>query len=370
MKLDQLHLCFVGNMLGRNPKFVTTQGQIVADLFAEERYTVTCVSSKINRAARLFEIIRTLINGRKKFDVVLLEVYSGMNFIVAILASCLCGAFDLPLIMVLHGGNLPEFIRKYPKWTKFALSRADSIVAPSTYLSKQLRNWNFDVEVIPNVIDISQYQFRERKNVLPKLLWMRSFHPIYNPEMAIKVLQRLCQRGQDATLTMAGNDKGMEESLKLMTVEMGLSNRIRFAGFLDPDQKFTEFEVADIYLNTNRIDNMPVSVIEARAFGLPVVATDVGGLPHLIEHMENGMIGPTEDFESMVKNVEMLLDNPSLAQKISRRGRKLAEQSAWSKVRLHWEKLILEVVENKDVKIRKDRFFENGLSSKNLESKL
>ena len=83
---------------------------------------------------------------------------------------------------------------------------------------------------------------------------------------------------------MAGKDKGLEENLRKMAEEMNLSDKIRFVGFLDSEEKLKEFADADIYINTNRIDNMPVSVLEARAFGLPVVSTDVGGLPHLIEH--------------------------------------------------------------------------------------
>ena len=127
-----------------------------------------------------------------------------MNFIVANAVGSLCRLFNLPLIMVLHGGNLPEFIKKYPRWTKFALNRADALVAPSSFLAEQIGNWGYEIEVIPNVVDINLYKFRERSKISPKLIWMRSFHPIYNPEMAIKVLQRLCQRGQECDFNDGG----------------------------------------------------------------------------------------------------------------------------------------------------------------------
>jgi glycosyltransferase involved in cell wall biosynthesis len=245
--------------------------------------------------------------------------------------------------MVLHGGNLPKFIEKYPGWTKFALDKADVLVAPSLFLADQIGKFNYRIKVISNVVDIDIYKYRERSKISPKLFWMRSFHPVYNPEMAIKVLQRLRQRGHQATLTMAGKDKGLEKSLKQKVNELGLSENIRFAGFLNPSEKIKEFTKADIYLNTNRIDNMPVSVVEARALGLPVISTNVGGLPYLIDHKENGLIVPDEDFESMVKCIELLLDDPKLTQKISKNGRKLAEEAAWMKIRVEWEDLILQV---------------------------
>lgn len=370
MNVKQLNLCFVGNMLGKNPGYITTQGQIVADLFAEDGCKVTCVSSKINKVSRLSEIIRTLIWNRRKFDIVLLEVYSGMNFIVANVVGLFCKLFKLPLIMVLHGGNLPQFIKKYPRWTKFAFNQADALVAPSSFLAEQIGKNDYKVQVISNVIDIGKYQFRERSKISPKLLWMRSFHPIYNPEMAIKVLKRLCQRGQDATLTMAGKDKGLESGLKKMAEDLGLSDRIRFVGFLDEEQKLKEFAEADVYINTNRIDNMPVSVVEARALGLPVVSTDVGGLPYLIEHKENGLLVPDDDFNSMVKSVESLIDHPELTQKISINGRKLAENAAWSKVQREWENLILKTIENKFAVRNKPGRYEGKMVSKEIGNKI
>lgn len=371
MKLKQMHLCFVGNMLGRNSQYITTQGQIVADLFAAEGFAVTCVSSKINRAARLEEIVRTLIKNRRRFGVVLLEVYSGMNFVVANTVAALCGNFNLPLIMVLHGGNLPSFIEEHPKWTAFALNRAAALVAPSVFLAKQLEKWNFEVQIIPNVIDLNLYKFRERSRIAPKLIWMRSFHPIYNPRMAVNALQQLHRKGiQNATLTMAGRDKGMEADVRKMAETMNLSGSIRFAGFLDVEEKRREFAAADVYINTNRIDNMPVSVLEARAFGLPVVATAVGGLPHLIEHGEDGLLVADGDSEAMAQNIESLLADADLTRRISRNGRKLAENSAWSKVRGQWEKLILHVVKNKSMRPHREFLAGGELSAGKLESKL
>lgn len=357
MNLKQKHLCFVGNMLGRNADYITTQGQIVADLFAVEGYQITCVSSKINRTARLAEIILTLIKDHRKFDVVLLEVYSGLYFIIASVAGLLCKIFRLPLIMILHGGNLPAFTKKHPFWTKKILNQADHLVAPSTFLAEKIGDSGYEIQVISNVVDIDSYIYRERSNISPRLIWMRSFHPIYNPEMAIKVLAKLRQSEPDATLTMAGNDKGLEDEVKTLAEKLGLSGAVRFTGFLDLEKKIKEFSAADIYINTNRIDNMPVSVVEARALGLPVIATNVGGLPYLIENGKNGFLVANNDVDAMVESIKMLLDNPELTRKISRNGRALAENSAWTTVRSEWEKLIDEVLAEKSLESSDSRKF-------------
>ena len=335
-----LRLCFVGHMLGRNPGHVTTQGQIVADMFSADGYQVTSVSSQLNRILRLLEIVVTLVRGFRRYDVVVLETFSGLSFVMADVVSLLCKLLKLPLVMFLHGGNLPTFARQHPRRVRRALRRADSLVAPSEFIAASFRELGYDVVVIPNAIEIDNYPFRERRSVRPKLVWMRSFHDIYNPFLAVRVLAGLRQIWPDATLTMAGSDKGLRPAVEKLVGELELSDSVRFVGFLDHEGKLDELARADIYINTNRIDNMPVSVIEARALGLPVVATEVGGLPYLIRNGENGMLVPDDDCQSMIAAVKELVENPKLANRLSRLGRAAAETSDWSQLRLKWEALL------------------------------
>lgn len=331
-------------MVGRNAGYITTQGQITADLFASDGFDVACVSSKLNRVTRLLEIIVTLIANSRRFDIVSLEVYGGMGFFIADISSLLCKAVGLPLVMVLHGGGLPELAEKRPRWIKRVLSRADRLVAPSPFLAGEMSRRGFEVQVIPNVIDLDAYPFRKRSKLLPHLMWMRSFHPTYNPEMAVNVLAELRKTAPEATLTMAGVDKGLLPKIKSLVEEMNLSDAVSFPGFLGADEKKKLFQNASIFLNTNRIDNMPVAVVEARAFGLPVVATNVGGLPMLISNGENGLLVENENVRQMVDAVKLLLNDSDLAQKLSANGRMLAERSAWTAVRARWEEVFADVL--------------------------
>jgi L-malate glycosyltransferase len=275
----------------------------------------------------------------------LLEVYSGKYFIIADVVSRVCNILGLHLIMILHGGGLPTFVRAFPNWTRRTLRRAQSLVAPSGFIAHEIGLHGFTVRVIPNVINLHEYTYCERSKIFPKLLWMRSFHAIYNPEMAIKVLARLRMIQPQATLTLAGKDKGLEDNLKMLSKQLGVDSAVRFVGFLDMKAKLEEMSDADIYLNTNRVDNMPVSVIEARAMGLPVVATNVGGLPFVIEHGIDGLLVKDNDVEGMVTEIVRLLSDPELARQISTNGRIVAEQSGWDAVRPEWEDLISEILD-------------------------
>ncbi|MGD9629033.1 MAG: glycosyltransferase family 4 protein [Pyrinomonadaceae bacterium] len=273
----------------------------------------------------------------------IIEAYSGPAFILADAATFLAKIFNIPSILVLHGGNLPEFTERYPGWVRRVLGRARILVAPSNFLAEKLSVFGIRSRIIPNVIDLSKYEYRTRVEVSPKLLWMRAFHEIYNPRMAIEVFDSLRKKYPDASLVMAGVDKGLEAEIKKMAADLGLSEAIRFPGFLDHQAKIREFSHADIFLNTNHIDNMPVAVLEACAMGLPVVVTSVGGIPYLLQNGRTGLLVPDDDVEAMVGAIASLLENSDLARDLSVNGRELADRSSWENVRPQWEELFDEI---------------------------
>jgi glycosyltransferase involved in cell wall biosynthesis len=157
--------------------------------------------------------------------------------------------------------------------------------------------------------------------------------------MAIEVVAGLRDSGYDARLVMAGQDKGLQAEAARYAGSLGLGDAIRFPGFLDMAGKAREGSAADIFINTNRVDNMPVAVVEACAMGLPVVATDVGGLGHLLTEGQDGLLVPDGDVMAMVSAVRRLLEDPDLAERLSIHGRQLAERSSWAQVRAQWEAL-------------------------------
>jgi L-malate glycosyltransferase len=336
-------LGFVGPMLGQNPGWVTSQGEILAQLFSEAGYTVRLTSRIPERLPRLADTLRTLFGWRREVDVLIHMVFSGTSFAVTDAASLLGRRLGLPQLFVLHGGNLPRFAARYPGWTARVLGRAERLAAPSGYLAHAMQSRGHTVRVIPNVLALAQYPYRPRAALRPRLLWMRTFHPVYHPELAVETLARVAASHPEARLTMAGQDKGQLAATRALAAAHGLQERVRFAGFLDLAGKQREFAQHDIFLNTNRVDNMPVSVLEAAAFGLPVVATAVGGIPFLLTHAETGLLVAPEDAAAMATAVTRLLHDPELAARLGRNGRLLAESCAWERVKSQWEALFAEL---------------------------
>jgi glycosyltransferase involved in cell wall biosynthesis len=331
-------------MLGQHNGYSPIMGEILAGLFAQNGYSVVITSRCLNRGFRLLDIARTIVSKRQSIDIQVLQVYSGLSFIAEDLASWLGQRLGQKIIMHIHGGAMPEFMAHYPNWTRRVLRRADAIVVPSPFLARALALYGFQSHIVPNVLTLSEYPYRRRRNLTPRLFWMRAFHPIYNPEMAIRVLACVRQVFPDATLVMAGQDKGMQKEIEELANKCGVASAVRFPGFLDAKSKIREGEAADIFLNTNHIDNTPVSVLEACAMGLPVVATKVGGIGDLLTDGETGMLVADDDDEAMAQAVVNLLLNPDLAERLSVNGRRLAEKSAWERVRPQWESLFAQVM--------------------------
>lgn len=336
---DNPRILFVGPMLGRNPGWVTTQGEVLADLFEDAGWAVRETSRIPSRPVRLADTISCLLRWRNSVDLVLLSVFSGPAFVMADVTSSLARMLGLPVVMVLHGGDLPAFGDRHPGWVTRVLKRAIQVVAPSEFLARGAWLGQIHPTVIPNVAGIEEIQFRVREKARPDLLWMRTFHELYNPSMAVRAVGHLIDEGHEVRVTMAGQEKGLLADTRSLVSEMGLTDRFGFPGFLDAQGKAAAFGTHDIYLHTNKVDNTPVSVIEAAAAGMLIVATEVGGIPDLLEHERTALIVPDDDDAAMAAAVARFLTEPELAAAVSQNARAMALRFSWDEVRPLWSEM-------------------------------
>ena len=318
----------------------SSQGHAVAEGLRSAGHDVVAVSYKRARAARLADVVQTLRREAGSLDVLVVQVYTGKSFVVEDLTSRIAKAYRVPMVFHLHGGNMPRFMEQFPRWSRRVLGRAGKLIAPSTYLQREVGRAGLDVDVIPNVIDIERNPWRARNPLKPKLLWIRAFHDAYNPGLAVRTLALVRQVFAAATLTMAGEDLGLRGATERLAREHDVEDAVLFTGFLEGAAKDGAFASHDILLNTNRIDNTPVSVIEAMASGLPVVAADIGGIADLVDHEHTGLLAPDDDARAMADAVIRLLRDRALADHVTRSARATAEQFQWSRVEPLWEDVL------------------------------
>jgi glycosyltransferase involved in cell wall biosynthesis len=332
-------IAIAGPMVGRTPGFTTTQGEYLTDLLRESGYDVVSTSTQVSRVRRLVDTLRTLRRELPRVDALIVETYSGPSFVVEDSASRLAARTRTPVIFHLHGGGMPRFARRFRGWTCSVLRRATAIVAPSKYLARELEPIVGPIDVIPNVIELDSYPRRLRRSVRPRLLWMRAFHEVYNPVMAIEVLKCVQEVCPDATLVMAGQSKGSLTEVVAAIRRLGLEDAVELPGFLDMRGKADAASRCDVFINTTHVDNAPVGVVEMCAFGLPVVSTSVGGVPDLLDHGQTALLVPDGDVRAMSDAIVRLVHEPALAERLSSTGPELAARFSWPLVRPMWESL-------------------------------
>ena len=116
-------------------------------------------------------------------------------------------------------------------------------------------------------------------------------------------------------------------------------------GAVAPTEMGRWYDEADVYLNASDIDNMPNSIIEAFACGLPVVTSRAGGIPYVVEHERNGLLVDCGDHEGLAAGALRLLDDPALAQRLIAEGlRDVDQRYTWSAVSGQWAELYRRLV--------------------------
>ncbi|MFV8226672.1 glycosyltransferase family 4 protein [Christiangramia aquimixticola] len=328
----------IGNKLQRKGYSPTLVDWLPKKL-KKEGIDIRGISDIGNKTGRLFHIIWDVI-GSKRCTYLLIDTYSTSNFWFAVLTGLVARIKNQKYIFVFHGGNLPLRLDKSSDFVMNLFRDAHTIVIPSAYLVQETKKYNWRNTVyIPNSIELKDYSFKLRKKVKPRLLWVRSFAEVYNPTLALNCLKILLQTYPNAELCMVGPEKdGSLEKMKELAKESSLP--VKFTGKFSKDEWRSLSRDYDIFLNTTNVDNTPVSVIEAMALGLPVVSTNVGGIPYLLDNGKTGIMVRPDDPGEMVNGIVQLLENSDLAEIISKNARLKVENFDWEKVKSLWLDLL------------------------------
>ncbi len=334
------NLLYIGNNLTRKTKYYSSM-ELLCQQLKKEGYNLRITSNKVNKFLRLLDMSWTLIKNRNKIDFVLIDTFSTSNFYYAFLTSQLSRIFKLKYILILRGGNLPMRLDHSKTMSNRMFNHSYKNIAPSHYLKFEFEKRGYQVSYIPNILNIDQYTFIKRDRLEPSLLFVRAFHKTYNPEMAIHVLNQLKLNYPKAKLCMIGPSKDDTlERVKKLAVDFRIDKDVEFTGVMSKTEWHKKSEDFDIFINTTNFDNTPVSVMEAMALGLPVVSTNVGGLPYLIDHDQDGILVNKNDVEDMNRQIQFLLNEPKEVERITKKARVKVEQFDWDVVRLKWIEIL------------------------------
>lgn len=320
--------------------------ELLAEKLSQHGWQVTTTSSHDNRLVRILDMLKVTWQSRKAYDVASIDVFSGPSFLWAEAVSRLLRRLNKPFVLILRGGNLPEFSRKRHRRVKMLLQSASFVTTPSHYVASELSWARSDISVLPNAIDVEKYPFHCRKSPNPRFAWLRAFHSIYNPTIAAETVALLVEDFPEIQLTMFGPDKkdGSLQTLIDHIRETSISSHISIVGAIPKSEVPNRLAQHDIFLNTTTAESFGVAVMEAAALGMCIVTTNVGELPYIWAHEHDALLVPSSDPQAMADAVRRILTEPELAERLSRNARAKAEQFDWSNILPQWESLLTDVI--------------------------
>jgi L-malate glycosyltransferase len=276
-----------------------------------------------------------LLRELRRADIVHIFSASYWSFLLAPLPAILVARL-LGRVTVLnyHSGEAPDHLRRSALARHVIRHWVDQVVVPSTFLRDVFASFEIAARVVPNTMDVRQFAYRVREPLRPRLLCTRNLEPIYNVACVVRAFARVQQRYPEATLTVVGS--GSQEQM-LRDLACGLNvQHVTFAGRVSPADIGRYYDEADVYVQTPWIDNMPLSVLEAFASGLPVVSTDVGGVPALLHPGVHGLLAPANDDEAIAAHVSTLVESPSYARELAAAAYESCAAYQWPLVRDGW----------------------------------
>jgi glycosyltransferase involved in cell wall biosynthesis len=302
------------------------------------KYVRTVVTSILYVASLLVKLPR--------FDVVQVFSASNLSFLISPApAVVIAKLFGKPVILNYHSGQAEEHLKNYPRTAIPIMRLADRVVVPSGFLVDVFAKFGLRAEAIFNTVDFSRFKYRRRDSLRPVLFANRNLESHYNVECALRAFA-LVQREVPAARLIVAGDGSERAKLHAVAAGLGLKN-VEFVGAVPPERMPALYDSADIYLNSSDVDNMPLSILEAFACGLPVVTTEAGGIPYIVTDFETGLLARRGDHRALAASVLRLLADNALASKLASQAREECRKYEWSAVSGQWHGLYYQLAPEK-----------------------
>jgi len=245
------------------------------------------------------------------------------------------------VILNYRSGEAEDHLKKWPLMTVPVMRLANVIIVPSDYLVDVFSRFALSARAIHNTVELNRFTFRVRRPLRPSFLVSRLLEPLYNVACVLRAFEIIQARYPESKLTVAA-DGWLRPQLEALARELGLRNT-QFMGFVPFERMPELYNAADIYLTATDIDNMPGSIIECMAAGLPVVTTDAGGIPYIVENEESCLMIPRGDYKAMAAAALRLLQDEQLTADITRKAHASCQKFTWKVVRTKWLDLYFEL---------------------------
>ena len=295
----------------------------------------------VRAVVRLFPYVVRLFRVMGTADIVHVMANSGWSWhLFAAPAIMVARWRGVPSVVNYRGGEAATFLAASHALVRFILRRSSALVVPSRYLHEVFSTHRIESDIVPNIIDLERFRPRTEprsRNAL-HILVPRNLEPIYDVAAALHALQILRRTLPQVRMTVAGSGPEREQ-LERLASELGVADAVEFCGRVERDVMASLYRDADVVVNPSLVDNMPNSVLEALASGVPVVSTNVGGIPCIVRDGATTLLVPPGAPAELAAAVRRVLEDATLAAELRQNGLRDVRQYAWSQVRDQWARV-------------------------------
>ncbi|MFP3895643.1 MAG: N-acetyl-alpha-D-glucosaminyl L-malate synthase BshA [Anaerolineales bacterium] len=263
----------------------------------------------------------------------LLHVHYAIPFApAALLVKQIASELDLKVVTTLHGTDVTE-VGSHPAFlpvTKLALEQSDAVTTVSHFLKEEAyRQFQVEkeIEVIYNFVDLDRHEAHIPSCVPPAdspgqrtLMHISNFRAVKRVVDVIEIFSYVAEK-VDARLIMVGDGPDTCHALQ-KALELGISDRVRFTGVTE--EVASLLKTADLFLLPSQLEGFGLAALEAMASGVPVIASDVGGLREVVQHGETGFLESVGDTKAMAEDAITLLTDHALYERLCKGARKRA----------------------------------------------
>lgn len=241
----------------------------------------------------------------------------------------------IPALVNYRGGEADTFLRRAAAVVRCSMRRAARLVVPSGFLEAVFARFGMTAEVVPNIVDLARFSPAPSPPAGVHIVIARNLEPIYDLASGLRAFARLLPNHPEARLSVAGSGP-LRAALEALAEQLGVRARVTFTGRLDSVAMAALYQSATLSLNTALADNMPNSVLEALACGVPVVSTDVGGVPYLVRDQDTALLVPPGDDAAMARALQRLILDEALRQRLVANGLRHVQAFTWAEVGPRW----------------------------------
>lgn len=240
--------------------------------------------------------------------------------------------FRYPVLIHTHGAEFAPFFTKLPKWMQNLISyifrRCSGFIVLSQswneFYRYQMKLRDDRIFTLPNSVELPAYVPKRDRTQVTKLVFCGRVGERKGAFDLIQALSLLPDPLKDATELVLAGDGDLEQAQRLISA-LGLSNTVQLQGWVDPVQRDQLLEDADIFILPSYNEGLPLAILEAMAWELPIISTPVGGIPEVVIHGQNGLLVEPGNVEELSQSIQSLIQDDKLRQSMGKHAREIAK---------------------------------------------